>query len=68
MDILARNENLKTLLDNEWIYLMVMDPLQQNNILRYQKNMEWIPMTSKSVGEKNIEKKLNKPDFNEVLS
>ena len=68
MDILARNENLKTLLDNEWIYLMVMDPLQQNNILRYRKNMEWIPMTAKSVGEKNIEKKLNKPDFNEVLS
>ena len=47
---------------------MVMDPLQQNNILRYRKNMEWIPMTAKSVGEKNIEKKLNKPDFNEVLS
>ncbi len=42
-DILSRNENLKSLLDNEWIYLMVMDPLQQNEIHRYQKNMEWVP-------------------------
>jgi hypothetical protein len=42
-EILMRNENLKTLLDNEWIYLMVMDPLDQNGIKRYHKNMEWVP-------------------------
>ncbi len=48
-DILARNENLKTLLDNEWIYLMVMDPLQDNDIKRYQKNMQWISTNGKAL-------------------
>ncbi len=41
-DILSRNENLKTLLDNEWIYLMVMDPTEQNDIKRYEKNLKWV--------------------------
>ncbi len=50
-DILARNANLKALLDNEWIYLMVMDPLQHNDIIRYQKNMEWVSMTGEKAGE-----------------
>ena len=68
IDILSSNENLKTLMDNEWIYLMVMDPLQENSIIRYQKNMEWIPMTAKSIGKKNIATKVNDPIFNEVLS
>jgi hypothetical protein len=40
-DILTRNENLKTLLDNEWIYLMVMDPKDDNRIKTYQKGMQW---------------------------
>jgi hypothetical protein len=39
--ILSRNENLKTLLDNEWIYLMVMDPKDDNKIKTYQKGMQW---------------------------
>ncbi len=34
--ILNKNPNLKSLLDNEWIYLMVMDPLQNNEIIHYQ--------------------------------
>jgi uncharacterized protein len=41
-DILSRNEHLKTLLDNEWIYLMVMNPLKENKIYHYQKNLNWI--------------------------
>lgn len=40
-DILSRNENLKTLLDNEWIYLMVIDPKQKNDIFRYKKSLQW---------------------------
>ncbi|GAA0873092.1 DUF2309 domain-containing protein [Gangjinia marincola] len=40
-EILLRNESLKTLLDNEWIYLMVMDPKQQNEVFTYGKNMNW---------------------------
>jgi uncharacterized protein YbcC (UPF0753/DUF2309 family) len=41
-EILLKNENLKTLLDNEWIYLMVMDPMANNNIERYHKGMKWV--------------------------
>ncbi len=40
-DILARNSNLKTLLDNEWIYLMVMDPNQNDGIFKYEKSLQW---------------------------
>jgi uncharacterized protein YbcC (UPF0753/DUF2309 family) len=39
--ILSRNENLKTVLDNEWIYLMVMDATDNNVIKTYQKGLEW---------------------------
>ncbi|MFT4832290.1 MAG: hypothetical protein ACI815_001943 [Psychroserpens sp.] len=52
-DILSRNENLKTLLDNEWIYLMVIDPLQQNNIKRYEKGLEWVETTVNRVDEEH---------------
>lgn len=41
--ILERNAALKTLLDHAWIYLLVIDPLQQNTTMRYQKNGEWVP-------------------------
>lgn len=40
-EILDRNNNLKRLLDNEWIYLMVMDPTQNNQVLTYDKQMSW---------------------------
>ncbi len=49
--ILLRNENLKNLLDNEWIYLMVMDPLQNNEIKRYISGMEWLSITEKKTSE-----------------
>lgn len=39
--ILSRNENLKTLLDNEWIYLMVMDATDNSSVKTYQKGLEW---------------------------
>ncbi len=35
--IIAKNENLKALADNEWIYLIVMDPLQGGTFYRYEK-------------------------------
>ena len=50
-EILARNPNLKALLDNEWIYLMVMDPLEQNRVLRYEGNMEWVSMEAEEIGK-----------------
>lgn len=40
-DIIVRNEKIKELLDNQWIYLMVMDPKDNNNIYHYKKNLNW---------------------------
>lgn len=40
-DIIARNDGTKTLLDNEWIYLMVMDPTNDNEIFKYKKSIQW---------------------------
>jgi uncharacterized protein YbcC (UPF0753/DUF2309 family) len=48
-EILARNAQLKRLLDNEWIYLMVMDPKQKNDIFKYKKALQWIPTSNSSV-------------------
>lgn len=55
-DIIVRNVKLKELLDNQWIYLMVMDPNDNNNIYHYNKNLNW--STSNVKGEINT--KLNK--------
>ncbi|MFD2865547.1 DUF2309 domain-containing protein [Mucilaginibacter antarcticus] len=40
-EILNKNKQLKSLIENEWIYLMVIDPLTSNQINRYQNNGEW---------------------------
>jgi hypothetical protein len=40
-EILLKNESLKSLLDNEWIYLLVMDPTKNNKINTYLGNMKW---------------------------
>ncbi len=40
-EILERNANLKGLLQNEWIYLLVMDPLLDNQTYAYQTNGSW---------------------------
>ena len=39
--ILLKNENLRSLLDNEWIYLMVMDVNDNNQIKKYNLGMRW---------------------------
>jgi uncharacterized protein YbcC (UPF0753/DUF2309 family) len=54
-EILLRNEHLKNLLDNEWIYLMVMDPLDGNKIHHYQENLNWDSTSQKSITSNVIE-------------
>ncbi|NEV93978.1 DUF2309 domain-containing protein [Psychroflexus sp. YR1-1] len=39
--ILKKNANLKSLLDNEWIYLLIIDPKDSNQIKRYEQNLTW---------------------------
>lgn len=64
--ILSRNENLKILLDNEWIYLMVMDPLKDNRIKRYKKNMKWISATGESTEKDTVITKVNSEILEEI--
>jgi uncharacterized protein YbcC (UPF0753/DUF2309 family) len=59
-NILLRNENLKNLLDNEWIYLTVMDPNHQNEFMRYKQNLVWVSTTKKG---SNIEEYLIKEEI-----
>ncbi|WP_431198374.1 putative inorganic carbon transporter subunit DabA [Mucilaginibacter sp. P19] len=40
-EILLRNDHIKNLVDNKWIYLMVMDPLYGNQISLYQYDCSW---------------------------
>jgi uncharacterized protein YbcC (UPF0753/DUF2309 family) len=64
IDILTRNENLKSLLDNEWIYLMVMDPTDDNSIKTYQKGMQW----TLSSDEKSVNKIVKKKELQVLVS
>jgi hypothetical protein len=48
-NILNKNKNLKSLLDNEWIYLLVMDPQDKNSIVRYQKDMNWVESNQEAI-------------------
>ena len=54
-DILSRNEHLKNLLDNEWIYLMVMDTLDENSIYQYQKDFNWTFFNKNGKKENSVE-------------
>ena len=48
---MERNSHLTSLLDNEWIYLMVMDTEKKNKIFKYKKTLKWEPFSSnKAIG------------------
>lgn len=50
-EILLRNKHLKQLIEHEWIYLMVMDPLSDNQIRLYQKNGDWSLITNEKMAD-----------------
>ncbi|MFY9243677.1 MAG: DUF2309 domain-containing protein [Polaribacter sp.] len=54
-EIIARNAGTKTLLDNEWIYLMVMDPTSNNEIFKYKKSIQWQAASEKKQHQKILE-------------
>lgn len=62
-EILVRNENLKTLLDNEWIYLMVMDPTQKNQIVRYTKSIKWLSTSEMKIGMSGKQNEVKEETF-----
>jgi uncharacterized protein YbcC (UPF0753/DUF2309 family) len=65
-EILSRNSNLKTLLDNEWIYLMVMDPTHHNDILRYEKSIQWVSTSENKINSRGIQNEFNEKAFTEL--
>lgn len=42
--ILHKYEHLANLINNEWIYLMVIDPDDENKIKKYRKDKSWITL------------------------
>jgi hypothetical protein len=46
---------------------MVMDPLQENDIKLYEKNMQWVTTTEKGVREENYRTKVDVEIFDEIL-
>jgi uncharacterized protein YbcC (UPF0753/DUF2309 family) len=65
-EILSRNSNLKTLLDNEWIYLMVMDPTNHNEILRYEKSIQWVSTSKKKISRTGKQNEFIEEAFTEL--
>ncbi|MHA7058716.1 DUF2309 domain-containing protein [Aquimarina sp. M1] len=55
-EIVEKNKNLKALLDNKWIYLIVIDPIQNDQVFRYRKAIAWDLLSNTS--EKKINQKL----------
>ncbi|MUV86113.1 DUF2309 family protein [Natronomonas sp. CBA1123] len=42
--VLAANEELTELLDNDWLSLTVVDPTQNHRAFHYEEDLEWMPM------------------------
>ena len=48
-EILAAHENLKGLLDNNWLSLTVVDPEQDHRAFHYERDLEWAPVEESAV-------------------
>ncbi|GCF15838.1 UPF0753 protein [Haloarcula mannanilytica] len=44
-EVLAANEELAELLDNNWLSLTVVDPTQDHSAFQYERDLEWSPMS-----------------------
>ncbi|SDJ75608.1 hypothetical protein SAMN05216226_108184 [Halovenus aranensis] len=47
-EILAANERLQSLLDNDWLSLTVVDPEQDHRAFEYTANLEWTPLSTEA--------------------
>ncbi|QKY17498.1 DUF2309 domain-containing protein [Halorubrum sp. CBA1229] len=50
-DALADHDEVTELLDNEWLSLTVVDPTRDHRAFRYERGMEWEPMSEPSAAE-----------------
>ncbi len=53
-EILSRNPQLQNLLDNQWIYLLVMDPTQNDKVVRYTTLNDWNKDQSSDVQNEEV--------------
>lgn len=60
-EIVVKNNNIKELLDNEWIYMMVMEPKQNNMLFQYKKELNWMATTKNKYNSTNEEVFNNQP-------
>ncbi len=66
--IINQNNNLKSLIDNEWIYIIVMDPVKNGVFYSYQKNLGWSSNSKKKVIPSKSKTKLGKNMPEKVLA
>ncbi|PRP68196.1 DUF2309 domain-containing protein [Nonlabens agnitus] len=50
--ILANNERLKGLIENQWIHLLVMDPSKNDSLFKYDAITNWFKMTNQYANQK----------------
>ena len=68
-NILAKHSSLRTLLDNEWIHLLVIDPTAQREVFRYKKSIQWIQVSLRGEGGTNADQKHNRePEPEEAIA
>ncbi|WP_123622827.1 DUF2309 domain-containing protein [Halorubrum sp. CSM-61] len=46
--VLADNEKLTELLDNDWLSLTVVDPTQDHRVFHYEESLEWMPVSEQT--------------------
>lgn len=61
--ILKKHNHLKELLDNEWIYLKVMNTDNHSIITHYHKNLNWVSDEKAKVKRPNIKKEQRKEEL-----
>ena len=50
-DVLSEHESLAELLDNDWLSLSVVDPMQDDRAFHYDGDLEWMPLGSAEAPE-----------------
>ncbi len=61
-EILVKNTHLMELLNKEWLYLVVMDPTDDNKTFRYRKSLRWDNISNSTKAAKS------KSEVDELIS
>jgi uncharacterized protein YbcC (UPF0753/DUF2309 family) len=50
-EVLAEHAELAELLDNNWLWLTVVDPTQDHRAFQYESDLEWMPVSAEAAPE-----------------